>query len=77
MMEDFARCVIIKNMPDGYKISCKLGLWSVEAPTRNRAESEARHYFRQYRDDGEYYSIIGGTSPVEVFINSIKSAKVE
>ena len=46
-------------------IDCKLGLWGVSAPTEDMATHQAVHYFRQYRDDGEYSSIIGGKSAIE------------
>jgi len=35
-------------------ISCNKGLWSVSAPSRHRAKSEAVRYFMQYDSDGEY-----------------------
>lgn len=43
----------------GYKISCQKGLWSVEAPSSERAEKEALHYFAQYWGDGEYEPLKG------------------
>lgn len=36
------------------EISCKKGLWSVDAPDSDTADAEALHYFRQYYEDGEY-----------------------
>jgi len=43
---------------DGERVSiaCKKGLWSVDAPTLEDAEREAKHYFQQYYHDGEYDS---------------------
>ena len=55
------------TVEDGYvSIDCKLGLWGVSAPTRDIATHQAMHYFLQYRDDGEYSSIIGGKSVMDV-----------
>ena len=39
-----------------HKVECVKGLWSVEAPTKEQSMKEARHYFWQYFDDGEYES---------------------
>lgn len=50
------------------EIKCKLGFWSVFAPTRELAVREAMHYFSQYRSDGEYHSIIGGKTPAQVLM---------
>lgn len=38
----------------GYTISCKKGLWSVSSLDRKQALAEAKHYFIQYYEDGEY-----------------------
>jgi len=35
-------------------IACKKGLWAVDAPDLETAESEALNYFTQYYTDGEY-----------------------
>jgi len=35
-------------------IACKKGLWAVDAPDLETAESEALNYFTQYYSDGEY-----------------------
>ena len=67
-MDDFVKCVKMTKTKSGYKIECRLGLWSVEAPTRSKAESEAYHYFGQYSRDGEYSSIIGGPSVAELLM---------
>jgi len=37
-----------------WSICCDKGNWSVEAPTEDEALNEARNYFRQYWEDGEY-----------------------
>lgn len=43
-----------KCIQGGYRITCKKGLWSVDAPTFKEAIKEAQHYFLQYYADGEY-----------------------
>lgn len=48
----FEKCVI--KTSKGRSIRCCLGLWSVSAPTAEKAEREARHYWWQYYIDGEY-----------------------
>ena len=71
MMNDYEKCTTYKRRYDDYhKISCKLGLWSVIAPSRAMAEIEAQHYFRQYKADGEYSEIIGGESVLEKLMKS-------
>lgn len=37
-----------------YEINCRKGLWGVSAANKDDAEREARHYFAQYFQDGEY-----------------------
>ena len=53
------------------KIECILGLWSVEGRFDLQLINEAGHYFKQYRDDGEYSDILGGKSAAEVMIDKI------
>ena len=43
-----------KKTKHGYQIDCVKGLWGVTAPTKKEAEREAKHYFWQYFEDGEY-----------------------
>lgn len=38
----------------GYEYKCKKGLFSVYSPDKETALDEARHYFNQYFEDGEY-----------------------
>lgn len=33
---------------------CKKGLWGVSGPTKDKVKAEAKHYFAQYLEDGEY-----------------------
>lgn len=62
---DYNRCVT-KSFVDGvYEIECKLGLWSVSGTDRKQVNNEAIYYFSQYKEDGEYSSIIGGMSVIE------------
>jgi hypothetical protein len=43
-----------KRSRDGRTIKCRLGLWSVNAATKEDALREAQHYFILYFLDGEY-----------------------
>ena len=73
-MSHFNRCVTIQKHRCGRTtISCKLGLWGVDAPTMKQAMDEATYYFSQYKLDGEYSSIIGGKSAAEILISSAGS----
>lgn len=44
------------SKPGEYVIKCKKGLWAIYAPwgQEELAEADARHYFAQYYEDGEY-----------------------
>ena len=53
----FDRCVVRKSGDGCYEIKCKLGLWGVTGPSRKSVEDEARHYWIQYYQDGEYKNI--------------------
>ena len=52
----FAENTTTTDDGDRVCIACKKGLWSVDAPTKEDALREARHYFAQYYQDGEYDS---------------------
>ncbi len=65
-LNEMMKCTTITVDCDYVSIDCKLGLWGVSAPTRDIATHQAMHYFLQYRDDGEYSSIIGGKSVMDV-----------
>ena len=67
-MSDFEMCVKRKSLDYTYRIDCILGLWSVEGDSKTLVESEAFHYWQQYRDDGEYSYIIGGKNVVETLL---------
>ena len=54
MEEAYKRWTTTKTTKTGCTIKCVKGLWSVDAPSKKRAEKEARHYFAQYYADGEY-----------------------
>ena len=57
--EMFERCVERRSKRGGrYEIRCILGNFSVDAPTNEEAEREAKHYFGQYFQDGEYDQIL-------------------
>ena len=64
MTEEFLKCVDASRN----KITCKLGLWSVESDDKERLKAEAMHYWRQYRSDGEYHELIGGPTPLEILM---------
>jgi hypothetical protein len=62
---DFSRCTHTGFGFDGeLVVSCKLGLWSVSGKDRLVVMGHASYYFKQYKEDGEYYNIIGGESPI-------------
>jgi len=52
--ESFNKNTKVKKTKDGYSVKCLKGLWGVFASTEEEALNEARHYFRQYYEDGEY-----------------------
>lgn len=65
--EQFKKCTNTIFDGDFWDIECKLGLWGVTGADRDEVQDEALHYFLQYKSDGEYYEIIGGESPIEIF----------
>lgn len=64
-MEEFNACAMYQRDGEEVTISCKLGLWSVSGPYGLAIMDEALHYFRQYKSDGEYSSIIGGPTVLD------------
>lgn len=69
---DFSKCVDKKRIGESvYMIDCKLGLCGAKGITQESVLAEAFHYWRQYKDDGEYSSIIGGKSVIEKLINKV------
>jgi hypothetical protein len=55
----FTYCVTSTQELDGrVEVACKKGLWAVSAPDAETALAEARHYYTQYANDGEYKDII-------------------
>lgn len=61
MKTDMEKCTTYKRRGDRCTISCKLGLWSVEAPYGLALINEATHYFEQYKSDGEYDELLNRT----------------
>lgn len=59
MMTDMEKCTIYKREGSRCTISCRLGNWSVEGPYGLALMDEARHYFEQYKADGEYDELLG------------------
>ena len=57
LLDSFYRDVKIKEDGFGVEVNCRLGLWSVSAPTMEQAIREAQHYYLQYQRDGEYGAI--------------------
>ena len=70
-MEDFKKCTNTVFDGDMWDIGCKLGLWGVTGEDKDQVQDEALHYFRQYKEDGEYYKILGGESPAEKLARAI------
>lgn len=64
--KDFHKCTTMTKRNGVIEIECKLGLWSVQGKFMMQVINEALHYFDQYKRDGEYSSIIGGKSVIEV-----------
>ena len=55
IVESFDKNTTYKVTKQGqHKVDCKKGLFGVCAPTKEEAMKEARHYFIQYFEDGEY-----------------------
>ena len=55
----FNRCVEQKLMKDGtLEIHCKRGNWCVIGIDHDRVKTEALHYWYQYKQDGEYDSLL-------------------
>lgn len=65
-MSDFIKCTNISFNEGVWEVECKLGLWSVSGSDRDTVCREGKHYFEQYKEDGEYYEILGGLSPYEI-----------
>ena len=65
---DFESCIDRKEKGGLLFIDCKLGLWGVSGSNKGQVESEATHYYLQYKSDGEYSSIIGGKTVIEMLI---------
>lgn len=65
-MTDFEKCTKITFDGHTYEVECILGFWGVESKNKDLALNEAMHYFLQYREYGEYSSIIGGKTVIEV-----------
>ena len=66
-------CMCADFMYEGDRITtiqCKLGLWKVTGIYGMPLINEAMHYFEQYKEDGEYSSIIGGKSIVEKLLEN-------
>ena len=55
----FMDCVTETHDTDGRTcFDCNKGLWAVSAPDPYTALKEARHFYTQYVNDGEYKDII-------------------
>lgn len=74
-MEDFKKCTNTVFDGDMWDIECKLGLWGVTGEDKDEVEDEALYYFRQYKEDGEYYEILGGESPDDKLIKAMCPSK--
>lgn len=69
-LTDFTKCVDETVVDGRTSLACKLGLWEVSSSDSDSVYLEAFHYWRQYADDGEYSSIIGGLSVTENLITN-------
>lgn len=67
--DEFEKCTIANSYDGGFQIKCKLGLWSVAGRHLDSLKIEAKHYFEQYKSDGEYHKILGGASPLQIIFN--------
>ena len=62
MSDAFETCVERKLLKDGsLLIACRLGLWSASGLDHAQIEREARHYWIQYYQDGEYKQLLEAT----------------
>lgn len=52
--EDFEKCVERKHGKGFYDILCRCGFWGVSTSNKEESEREAKHYWIQYYNDGEY-----------------------
>ena len=68
LMNQFDDCVNFKVDLNYVEVSCKLGLWSVQGVNVSTLTKEALHYWQQYKDDGEYSSIIVGKNVYDTLI---------
>lgn len=50
----FNKWTTTRKTKSGYSVTCKKGLWSIHAPSKDDAFREALRYFAQYYSDGEY-----------------------
>ena len=64
IFQKMALCVNETKKGNKVEIACKMGLWSVIG-NESDVYFNALHYFKQYMDDGEYSSIIGGKSVID------------
>ena len=56
---ELEKCATYHRRGDMCEIKCKLGLWSVEGAFGLQLIREAEHYFRQYKENGEYDELLG------------------
>lgn len=52
--EAFVKFTTYKKTKMFHSVKCNKGLWQVSAPKKEVAIAEAKHYFIQYFEDGEY-----------------------
>ncbi len=68
--QKFEKCTKVKQSKGRVTVDCVKGLWGVDAPTLEQAIDEAKYYFLQYLDDGEYSDIVGGKSVIETLLEA-------
>ena len=67
--KDFNKCVDIIHKGSVVEIDCKLGLWGVSGTAQEDVYRDALSYWQQYKEDGEYSSILGGESVIDKLVN--------
>lgn len=73
LLEEFNKCTLKRKTKSGKTtILCRLGLWSVDGYESINVMHEAMHYFKQYKEDGEYSGIIGGKNTKEKLSETIR-----
>ena len=76
IFQNMALCVNETKKGDQVEIACKMGLWSIIGDSSS-VYYKALHYWKQYADDGEYSSIIGGKTVVETLKETLEQKEIK